>query len=471
MRKKLLGVLFCMVVAVGMLSGCSLDKGMDGGNSAVSSTEETPVPTNAVTGDAGADDAFVIWGWNEDIQKILDGPFKEDNPEDYKRIVFVNTAGSDFYQTKLDEILSDKDNALYPDLVGLEADYVLKYVKNSELLLSVDELGIKKSDYANQYSYNLDLGTDDEGKVKALFWQATPGSWQVRADFCKQYLGTTDPAQLQKKYFSSWEKILTTAKNLNEASKGRVKLLSGYTDVFRVFSNARKTGWYDSKDKGDTQVIQVDSQMKQYMDVAKRMYEEELTYNTEQWSADWNANMVGDGKETNAALAYTGCPWFTYWSLGGDGEEHPNPWIENTILLEGPQKFYWGGTGLAATSGCADRKLAGKIIKYFTCETESMIKINALNSDFVNNKEAIEQVKDTATCDKMFPEANQNFIEFYLPNADGMDVSTVTAEDQDINSMWDAQVKEYVEGNKDEERAINEFKATVHEKYKYLTAE
>ena len=106
MRKKILSVLLCTAMTVGMLTGCGSgsDQSKDGGNSAASSTEETPIPTNAVAGDAEADDAFVIWGWNEDIQKILDGPFKEDNPEDYKRIVFVNTAGSDFYQARLDSV-------------------------------------------------------------------------------------------------------------------------------------------------------------------------------------------------------------------------------------------------------------------------------------------------------------------------------------------------------------------------------
>jgi len=471
MRKKILSMLFCFGMAVGMLTGCGGDSDTSGeNNSDVSSAESTPVPTNAVAGNADAKDAFVIWGWNEDIQKILDRPFKEDYPEDYKRIVFVNTAGSDFYQGKLDDILKDQGNSLYPDLMGLEVDYVLKYVK-SENLLPVDDLGIKKTDYADQYSYNLDLGTDDEGKVKALFWQATPGSWQLRADFCKQYLETTDPEELQKQYFSSWDKILSAAEKINNASSGKVKLLSGYTDVFRVFSNARKTGWYDSKDKGETQSIQIDDQMKQYMDVAKQMYEGELTFNTEQWSTDWNRNMSGDGRDTNAALAYTGCPWFTYWSLGGDGKEDTNPWIENTILVEGPQKFYWGGTGLAATAGCSDKDLAGKIIKYFTCNPESMMKINALNSDFINNKKAVKKIKNTAKCDKMYPDAKQNFVEFYSPLADGIDASTVTAEDQDINSMWNAQVKEYVQGNKDEEKAIEDFKATVHEKYNYLTVE
>ena len=40
--------------------------------------EDDQEPDNTVTGDSAADDAFVVWGWNDDIKNILDGPFKED---------------------------------------------------------------------------------------------------------------------------------------------------------------------------------------------------------------------------------------------------------------------------------------------------------------------------------------------------------------------------------------------------------
>lgn len=110
-------------------------------------------------------------------------------------------------------------------------------------------------------------------------------------------------------------------------------------------------------------------------------------------------------------------------------------------------------------------------MKYFACEPESMMKISQLNSDFVNNKKVIEMLMDTAECDKLYPPAKQNFMEFYLPLADGIDTSTVTAEDRDINALWDAQVREYVQGTKDEEKAMEDFKNAVHEKYAYLTVE
>ncbi len=465
MRKKILSLLLCSALSVTMLAGCgsSSDDSSSGTASDSTTSEDASSSSeveNTVSGDADAEDAFVIWGWNTDIQTILDGPFAEDYPDLYSRIVFVNTGGSDYYQTKIDEILDDESNSLYPDMMGLEVDYVLKYVE-SNYLLSVSDLGISESDYANQYGYNLDLGTDSSGNVKALFWQATPGSWQLRADLCETYFGTTDPDELQT-YFETWDKVIETAEMVNEASGGTVKLLSGYSDVFRVFSNARTTGWYDSND-----VITIDDQMTQYMEIAKTMYEEELTYNTSQWSEDWYANMAGDGEETNAAIAYTGCPWFTYWSLDAD------VWGGNTILVEGPQQFYWGGTGLAATVGCSDTEMAGTIIKYFTCETESMVKINALNGDFVNNTEAIEQIiaDGGSTCDMLYADANQEIMSFYLPLAENIDASTVTAEDQDINSLWNTAVDTYADGTKDADTMLSDFKAAVHDTFSYLTVE
>ncbi len=474
MRKKVLSVLLCTAMTAVLFTGCGGSKTTSSTNttsnnttssSTVSSSSEdaaatTAPPENVITGDADADDAFVIWGWNDDIKKILDGPFKEDHPDEYARIVFVNTGGSDYYQTKIDEMLDDTDNSLYPDLMGLEVDYVLKYV-NSDYLLSVTDLGVTADDYANQYKYNLDLGTDTSGNVKALFWQATPGCYQLRADLCKKYLKTTDPDELQSKYFSSWDKVIAAAEKINKASGGKCKLFSGYSDIFRTFSNSRTTGWYDDND-----VISVDDNMTQYMDVAKQLYDGELTYNTDQWSTDWNANMAGDGKKSNAALAYPGCPWFTYWCLNKD------VWTKNTILVQGPQQFYWGGTGLSATVGCADKELAGTIIKYFTCETDAMVKINALNSDYVNNTAAIKKIQDNgAKCDYLYPAAKQDIMKFYLPLASKIDASTSTAEDQTINAAWDSQVKEYVKGNKDKDTMIADFKAAVHDSYDYLKAE
>ncbi len=485
MKKKLISALLCVSMVATMVAGCGSNN--NGGNSAnngnnasnagsevadvtnddvdaPADTEAEPaddadsVVENVITGDPAAEDAFVVWGWNDDIKKLLDGPFAEAYPDLASRIVFVNTGGTDFYQTKVDEILEDPSNELYPDLMGLEVDYVLKYV-NGDNLTDVADMGITEADYADQYQYNLDLGTDYDGKVRALFWQATPGSFQLRADLCEKYLETTDPAELNT-MFSTWDGILEAARKVNDASAGKCKLFSGYDECFRVLSNSRTIGWYGSDD-----VISVDEQMTKYMELAKTMVDEGLTYETEQWSTDWNANMEGDGETSNAAIAYCGCPWFTYWCLKDN-------WKDNTILVGAPEQFFWGGTGLAATANCADTELAATIMKAFTCDKEFMVKINGNNSDFVNNKTAVEEISaNGATCDYLYSGANQDIMAFYLPLAGNISADVATAEDLSINATWATQVKAYASGSKDMDTAVADFKAAVHDAFSYLKAE
>lgn len=450
MKKKMMS----LVLAAAMMAGMTV--------SAVPAfAEEAETPDNEITGDSSAEDAFVIWGWNDDIKKILDGPFKEAYPDDYKRIVFVNTGGSDYYQGKLDPMLDDTSNELYPDLMGLEVDYVQKYV-NSDWVKSVADLGITEDDYKNMYKYDLDLGTDADGNVRALFWQATPGCYQVRADLAEKYLGTTDPAAIAEK-FKDLDTILATAKEVNDASGGKCKLFSGYDELKRSLTNSRSQGFYDDND-----VITLDDNITTYLETAKKLYDDDLTYNTDQWSADWYANMDGDGESSNAALAYMGCPWFTYWCLS-------DTWKENTILVSAQNKCYWGGTGLAATTECSDPDLAAKIMKYFTCDTDGMVAINALNSDYVNNTEAINKIIESgASADGngfLYKDAGQNFMEFFLPLADGLDASMVKAEDQQILSLLDTQTKAYATGEKDLDTAISDLKASIHDTYSYLKTE
>ncbi|MBQ8639855.1 MAG: hypothetical protein IJ468_11880 [Lachnospiraceae bacterium] len=462
MKKRLFGAVMSAAMVSSFMFGATAFAEEATSEAATEEVVEATVPADVVTGDASSEDAFVVWGWNDDIKKILDGPFAEAYPDLYERIVFVNTGGSDYYQSKLDPVLDDPSNELYPDMMGLEVDYVQKYVNNADWIAAVADLGITEEDMASMYQYNIDLGSDWDGNVRAMFWQATPGCIQVRADLAEKYLGTTDPAELAE-MFSSYEKIIETATAVNEASEGKCKLFSGYDELKRMLTNSREVGFYDEND-----VITLDENIEQYMELAKQMYDADLTYNTAQWSADWTANMNGDGIETNAAIAYMGCPWFTYWCL------QPT-WQENTILVPTPEQCYWGGTGLAATANCSDTEMAATIMKFITTDVDGMVAINAMNSDFVNNTEALSKIVESgASADGngyLYADAGQNFIEFFLPLADGIDASTVTAEDQQILSMLDTQVQAYVTGEKDLETAIADLKAAIHDTFDYLTVE
>lgn len=421
---------------------------------------EDAVPENEITGDPSAEDAFVVWAWNTDFV-TLQGLLTEKYPELADRLVFVNCGGSGYYQDKIDALLTDPSNELYPDLMLLEVGYVQKYVQ-SDYLMSLADLGITADDTKDQFQYNIDLGSDSDGVQKASFWQATPGCIQIRADLAEKYLGTTDQAELET-MFSSWDSILDAARTVNEASGGKVKLFSGYDDLKYIFLNgARTEGWYDSND-----VIQVDPAMIEYMEYSKQLYDEELTFNTTMWGTDWSALKDGDGESSEAAVAYAGCPWYTYWSL-------TDTWNNNTILVDAPVQFYWGGTGLAATAECADTEVAAEIIRSCTCDADFMTSIYEANGDFVNNQTAINNIvsnnlKGTSTFTLY---GDQNIPEFFSTRGQNIDVSLVRAEDMTINeTLFPAAVTAYATGASDLDTAIADFKASVHDTYSYLLTE
>lgn len=408
--------------------------------------------------ESGSDEPFYIWAWNTDFVPIMENVLPNYLTEDeMARIQFVNVGDSAIYQEKIDAILADPTNEEYPDLMLLEVGYVQKYVQSGQLM-SVSELGITSADMANMYDYNLKLGTDAaSGDTYALFWQATPGSLQIRADLAEQYLGTTDPAALQD-MLDTWEEVVSVSEQVNAASGGKVKLLSGADDLKYIFCNgARTMAWYDDSDN-----ITVDPVIGEYLELAKSL--DGLTFNALMWDDTWAALKDGDGVETDACIAFCGCPWYSYWCL-------TDTWINNTILIQGPQPFYWGGTGLAATAECSDTDLAAKILKTVACDSESMIEINTANGDFVNNKEAMAHIQEngSGTTSTFACYNGQDIIEFYAGKTEGINVLAV-GEDQVIcEQLLPAVVKAYVAGEYESvDAALADLAADIHDTYAYL---
>jgi ABC-type glycerol-3-phosphate transport system substrate-binding protein len=215
--KKFLTMLLALVMALSLV--------------ACGQTEQPDADKDA---ESTSTDPFYIWTWNTDYQKILDEVLpKYLSEEQVSRIQIVNVGDSNIYQDKIDAILADPSNEQYPDIMLLEVGYVQKYVQSGQLMKAAD-LGITAEDMSNMCDYNLKLGSDANGDAYALFWQATPGCWQIRTDLAEKYMGTTDPAELQE-MLSTWDKVIEVSKSVNEQSGGKVKLLSGADDLKYVF--------------------------------------------------------------------------------------------------------------------------------------------------------------------------------------------------------------------------------------------
>lgn len=360
------------------------------------------------------------------------------------------------YQQKLDAALSAGEHI---DMFLIEADYALKYV-DSDYTLPMEDIGITAEAMAKQYPYTVTIATDSNGVVKGSSWQAAPGLFLYRRSLAEKYLGVKTPEEMQEKV-KDWDTFLATAREVAEKSAGATKLIPSNGDIWQVVRTVRSTPWVD-----EAYNLVIDDQVKWYFDFAKTLREENLTAMADPWTEAWNAGVGND-----SILGYFFSTWGIQWTMVGNsgGSKPGEGTYGDWAAVNGPQPYYWGGTWLTAASTCTNKALAKDIIEYFTIESDSMKDYCLKSKDYVNNTEAIQNIIDEGfSFDFLGGQDHYSLFQAVTPL---IDISAMSAYDQNINIEMDEQVNAYATGEKDFETAMQDFKDSVVDLYPEITAD
>ena len=250
MKRRFLSLLLCTVMTASMaLTGCG-----NGNNAAKPSVNTDPDKQGKVLN---------IYCWNTEFQDRFEY-FKKSGklPSDVKVNFVITPNENNAYQNALDAALLKQKDAAADDKIDMfliEADYALKYV-NSDYTLDVKSIGLTDNDLSDMYQYTKDIATSSNGALKAVSWQATPGLFAYRRSIAKDVLGTDDPDKVQEA-LSTWDKFNSVAE---KASAKGYKMLSGYDDAYRVFSNNVSKPWVDKNNK-----IQIDDNIMKWVEQTK----------------------------------------------------------------------------------------------------------------------------------------------------------------------------------------------------------
>ena len=348
--KKTLALLTATGMALTMLAGCG------GGSSSTAASSEA-ASSEAVSSEAASSEAapaaeegqiLNIWCWNDEFQSRFNDyyPGVKEVAADKSTTTLdngitvkwtINPNENNNYQNKLDEALLKQDSAADDDKIDIfliEADYALKYV-DSPYTMDVKELGLTDADLADQYQYTKDIVTVD-GVQKGTTWQATPGLFAYRRSIAKDVLGTDDPAEVQEA-LSDWDKFNAVAEQA--AAKG-YKMLSGYDDSYRTFSNNVSAGWVD----GTT--VTVDPNIMNWVDQTKDYTDNGYNNKTSLWSDQWAADQGPAGK----VFGFFYSTWGINFTLLGNSlatptseggkEEVGNGIYGDYAVCQGPQPYY-----------------------------------------------------------------------------------------------------------------------------------
>ena len=223
MKKKLIAGMICACMMSSMLAGCgdqttaqtAAGASSAEGSSAAASTEaasaaatetsaaastEAAVETTMIGDGKDAAKTINLWAFTDEVPNMIK-KYKELHPDfdyDVKCTIIATTDGA--YQPALDQALAAGGDSA-PDMYCAESAFVLKYTQGdaSQYAAAYDDLGIdtaKEIKDADIAQYSVDIGTNGDGKVVGLGYQATGGAFIYRRSIAKDVWGTDDPATI-----------------------------------------------------------------------------------------------------------------------------------------------------------------------------------------------------------------------------------------------------------------------------------
>ncbi|MGN1378102.1 MAG: carbohydrate ABC transporter substrate-binding protein [Dorea sp.] len=464
-RMKKIASLFLVASMALSLAACGSSEKEESGEDTAQEESES----------AEAGSVLNIWCWNDEFQSRFNDYYPEvkEVAEDKSTTTLndgtvvkwtINPNENNNYQNKLDEALLNQESADADDKIDIfliEADYALKYVDSEYTLDVVNDIGLTEDDMADQYQYTKDIVTDSNGAIKGTTWQATPGLFAYRRSIAKDVLGTDDPDEVQAA-LSDWDKFNAVAEQA--AAKG-YKMLSGYDDSYRTFSNNVSAPWVDG-----TKVV-VDENLMNWVDQTKEFTDKGYNNKTSLWDDGWAADQGPDGD----VFGFFYSTWGINFTLLGnsladpDGEQAVGNGIYGDYAVcEGPEPYYWGGTWICAATGTDNTEIVKDVMEKLTCDAEIEKQITLDTQDYTNNKTAMNEIAEDPEFGSDFL-GGQNHIALFAEAAEKIDMSNAGKYDQGCNEKFQAAFKDYFDGSVDLDTAKENFETAIMELYPNLT--
>ena len=249
---------------------------------------------------------------------------------------------------------------------------------NSDYSLDVREkVGLTDEELEDQFSFTQQMASTDEGVLKAVTWQASPGVFVYRRSIAKDVLGTDDPNAVQKAV-ADWKKFQETA-----AAMGKKKyyMLSGYYDSFVAFRFGAEKHW-----ENDGKLVIPDS-MIEWRNMMAAFTKKNYHHKTFIGESEWVADQGPSGKVFGFFRAITDIDSrMAAYSLA-DADLAPqagNGIYGDYAVCCGPQTFCSGGVWILASPSSDNLLLDKEIMENLTCNSTLLYKI-AQNEDIFTN--------------------------------------------------------------------------------------
>lgn len=268
----------------------------------------------------------VLWTWaSGQFDAVVNG-YMEAHPDADWEFEEVIVAAED-YLTKLQQGYASSGDM--PDLIMAEMGW-----RGSAFSMDIWE-NLEGEPYNFDRSILFDSVisqiVNDQDQVIGIENALNPAFMMYKRDLAQQYLGTSDPKELEA-MFQSYDDYVEWGAKVYEASEGAVTLFPGLQDI----SNMMMAQQRDVNNVDEEGNVNVSGKVQGIFETLEKMRDSKACGELTQYSTEWN-NAFADG----SVIFFPGASWsVTYWVEPYDPEGIGN-WGMFTPAGGG---FGWGGT-------------------------------------------------------------------------------------------------------------------------------
>ncbi|MDO4306655.1 MAG: ABC transporter substrate-binding protein [Eubacteriales bacterium] len=420
----------------------------------------TIVPAVSVS---AASDKLVIWTLAADLEQFADR-YEEETGQACD-VVIIQPAD---YPTKVQTAIMAGEKE--PDIVVGEPKMLDTYYE-AGLLADLDELGASEFD-GQIVDYVWNEGKDADGVQRAISYQITPAGIYYRRDIAKEVFGTEDPEEIGQ-LFKDYDTILETAETLKQAG---YKIFASDAEM-NVFSN--KEAWVVD-DKLNVSQARLD-----YMDLCVKLFQEDYTAYATPWTAPWyqamaeeipvfdkDTNLWDDAEREEAEANATETTQVFAYGLPSWGvltmRDHYGATEGKWGVCAGPSDGFDGGTYLGINTNSEKKDLAWDFIKFCTLNEDTLEWwLDASKGDTVSNVAVLDKHKD----DENATYGGEKLYQFWMEQAEKIDLSIVTPYDQAIGDAWGNAITSIKTEQMSKEDAISAFYDEIEATYPEIIVE
>ena len=334
---------------------------------------------------------------------------------------------------------------------------------NSDYSLDVREkVGLTDEELENQFSYTQQMASTDDGILKAVTWQATPGVFVYRRSIAKEVLGTDDPDAVQK-FVADWKTFTSTAAKMKKA---KYLMVSGYFDAFSAYRYGADRHWVNDGS------FEIPSVFMEWKDMMKTFNKKKYHHGTVIGDDRWVADQGPKGKVFGFFRAITDIDSkMAAYSLA-DSDEAPaagNGVYGDFAVCRGPQPYCRGGVWILAAPSTDNLILDKEIMETLTCNSNLLYKIAQKENIFTNTVTGMKKMASGDMSDPFL--GGQNPYEVYYECAAGLNVLPAGSYDRKMADSFRDYMLKFFTDKMDEDEAMDSFYQMVDREYPELTVD